>query len=955
MPFEVGQVVGDYEVLAVLARGGMGRVYRVRNLLTGRIEAMKGLLADVADQPEVAERFSNEVRTLAGLDHPNIAKLYTAVRAEGELLMVMEFVEGLTLADRAKQGSIALEELLGYIGQTLGALDYAHQHGVVHRDLKPSNIIITHEGEAKLVDFGVAKSEREDGSITRTGTTLGSVAYISPEQIRMAAVDARSDLYSLGVVLYELATGRRPYQSESTFSLLEAHLRQMPTSPMQLNAAISKELNDVILRAMAKEPEQRFQTAALFRAELERVKASLSVAPILSEAPNVGFLQQILAKLRKFRMVRSSSGLAAPRPKQTRIETVPTLSTVETAPPPPATVPGESPMPMPSGTMVFRTADDFKAETQRPPPKLAPPEGDFTRFLSLGKDSSNKPTREDVAPAFPDVGFIIFDCADATLIGRKINVTRVPFLIGRDELKCDFVLSFDSAVSATHAQIDYEGNEFLLSDLASSNGTFLNGKRLEPSRREPLLYGAGILLGSNTQLTFVSNELEQIIDLQGRTLAGRFELKDKLYASAKSVVYSAHDKNRNVEVAVKILSPRLATYAGYRAQFRREAEIASRVWHSNICPVLDFGETTFGMDASSTFLYVVMKHMEGGSLAQKLAREAISPEQVAAWMAKICSALDTLHCRGIFHGGLKLSAIVFSEDEPFLTDFAFARQIEDQQHKSLLAAPAYIAPEQWTGGPGSPASDLYAMGVVAYRCLTGSLPFERQENPSVREINFSRGPMKAHEMAQRNGRHQLAPQVSSVLARALSTIPTDRFQSGCEFAAALKKAISATEDEKPLGRPMIFISHHRPSSAFLAILIQRELGDKYDVFVDSQEKDTVGRFPDRIERKIRDCDVFVCLLAPDTLQSEWVTKEIQSALKLRKAILPVFQEGFVYSSTLEEFPEHVRELLRHDGVKFQDVQHHLVRASLEWLRESIENLVAAKARRRIRQSRVGKH
>src|SRR5947209_8631875 len=173
MPFEVGQIASDYEILGLLGKGGMGRVYRVRNVISNRVEAMKVLLADVAAEGQLGDRFIGEIRTLARLDHPNIAKFHTAFKYENQLVMVMEFVEGFTLSDRAKDGPIPLDEVLSYVTQTLAALSYAHQSGVIHRDIKPSNIMVTPHGVVKLMDFGIAKST-VDASLTRPGTTMGS-------------------------------------------------------------------------------------------------------------------------------------------------------------------------------------------------------------------------------------------------------------------------------------------------------------------------------------------------------------------------------------------------------------------------------------------------------------------------------------------------------------------------------------------------------------------------------------------------------------------------------------------------------------------------------------------------------------------------------------------------------------------------------------------------------------
>jgi eukaryotic-like serine/threonine-protein kinase len=273
MALETGTRVGDYEVLSALGAGGMGQVYSVRNIISGRIEAMKILLPDFAAEPDLAARFTAEIRILAGLDHPGIAQLRTAFEFEGRLVMIMEFVEGVTLEKRATESPIPLNDILDYSTQVLSALSYAHGKGVTHRDIKPANIMITSHGLIKLMDFGIAKSTT-DLQLTRPGTTMGSVCYMSPEQVRGGIVDARSDIYSFGITLYEMLTGRRPFQAETAFTVLNAQLNQAPEPPALVNPKISPELNNIVLRAMVKAPEGRFQTAEEFRTALRDLKES---------------------------------------------------------------------------------------------------------------------------------------------------------------------------------------------------------------------------------------------------------------------------------------------------------------------------------------------------------------------------------------------------------------------------------------------------------------------------------------------------------------------------------------------------------------------------------------------------------------------------------------------------------------------------------------------------------
>ena len=283
MEIGIGSTLGDYQVVGILGAGGMGKVYKVRNVISDRIEAMKVLLPDLAATPELADRFLREIKLLASLDHPHIAQLHTAVRDGNQLLMVMEFVDGETLEHRLKSGPLPLPEALDSIGQVLAALDFAHSRGVIHRDIKPANMMFTKSGVVKLMDFGIAKGAA-DRKLTMTGMTVGSVYYMSPEQIQgVANVDGRADLYSVGITLYELVTGKRPFDGESQYAIMAAHLEKSPVPPITLDPRLPQALNDAILMAVAKDPNARFQTAAAFRNALMGVAATLQ-APTTSVA-----------------------------------------------------------------------------------------------------------------------------------------------------------------------------------------------------------------------------------------------------------------------------------------------------------------------------------------------------------------------------------------------------------------------------------------------------------------------------------------------------------------------------------------------------------------------------------------------------------------------------------------------------------------------------------------------
>ncbi len=270
--------IGDYEILSELGAGGMGRVYKVRNTISDRIEAMKILLPDLAGREELAARFLREIKLLASLNHPNIAQLRTAFTNDNQLVMIMEYVAGVSMSIHLSGGPIAVTDTINYIDQVLNALSYAHQLNVIHRDIKPGNMMLTPQGVVKVMDFGIARSDT-DLTLTLAGTSLGTVNYMSPEQVKGEPTDARSDLYSVGICLYEMVTGKKPFTAGSDYSIMTAQVNEAPRPPIELQPELPAALNQIILMAIDKDPSRRFQTATAFRNALNSVRDSRRLSP----------------------------------------------------------------------------------------------------------------------------------------------------------------------------------------------------------------------------------------------------------------------------------------------------------------------------------------------------------------------------------------------------------------------------------------------------------------------------------------------------------------------------------------------------------------------------------------------------------------------------------------------------------------------------------------------------
>jgi serine/threonine-protein kinase len=265
----IGSVVGNYRITEKIGEGGMGAVFKGIDMMLEREVAIKALRPEYASQPELVERFRSEAVTLAKLNHPNIATLHGFFRQGNDFFMVMEFLRGEVLDSLIQRsGAMAVERAVSMFCQALEGIGHAHSLGIIHRDIKPANIMLTDKGAVKVMDFGIARV-LGTARMTRQGSIVGTIAYMSPEQIQGLDSDARADIYSLGILLYEMLTGRVPFINDTEFSLMMAQIQEAPPPPRSFAPHIPVVIEQAIMRALAKQPGARFQSVNEFRIAIE--------------------------------------------------------------------------------------------------------------------------------------------------------------------------------------------------------------------------------------------------------------------------------------------------------------------------------------------------------------------------------------------------------------------------------------------------------------------------------------------------------------------------------------------------------------------------------------------------------------------------------------------------------------------------------------------------------------
>lgn len=860
----LGQTLaGRYQIRELLGAGGMGAVYRAHQLTLRRDVAIKVLPGTLTDQPGYLERFNREAEIAARLEHPHIISIYDYGSENGITYVVMRLLTGSSLHERirrytyAQQDRPSLQEISTLLTMMAGALDYAHSSGVIHRDIKPSNVMLDERGTPYITDFGIAVLAESTSGLTQTGALIGTPLYMAPEMWQGLPLTPAVDQYALGAVIYQLLTGRQPFESETPYQMMVKHLQESVPPAHTLRPGTPAAISDVVNRALAKQASERYVTIGGF------AEAFAAAAKGISE-PDTHFFTQ-----------RTS----APR-------------TPDFAPP----------------TIIddLRTAPRGAAEEREK--KAAEATGTYPQPAAPSAPRVYAPSaRRAQSPSwlFPAIGVVALGLAGVLLLltAGLPNVETLPGLMQPILDNAPLI----AIIGLSGVGVFFLGSAVMerrraprppSSVIIPPGDGDLHVIRHEPPipRVEPI--AAPEPINTVAQRTEATTQPEVPVEAvptpppptrdatttftgltQGLWIA-HYRLDTRLDKGERSRVYQAHDTRLDRPVAIKALNA-YSSSSERSERFKREAQLLGKLHHAHIVPLYDYG-------VLNDINYTVMPLLTGGSLEDKL-RDTVSPSQALAVARPLGEALDYIHSNGVIHRDLKAGNILFGEQNKlYLVDFGIAKILDPGQQAltavgQVVGTPETMAPEQWVGETLTPAADQYTFAALVYRMLTGEMPF-KADSP----YRYMLQHLRETPPLPSSRRSELPGAVDAVLLKALGKDPAERYPSINLFVDALERALRGADSARTEGH--IFLSYSRADGDYARSVAGYLRGHGFEVWMDDKIEPSEEWWPN-IVAALDQCCAFVVIMSPSSAESRWVARETLLADEKRKPAFPLLLRG----------------------------------------------------------------
>jgi serine/threonine-protein kinase len=907
----IGTRIGTYEITAVIGTGGMATVYRAIQGNLGRavaIKMLKMLSPAFGDDVGFMRNFEREARVTAQLEHPSIIPIYEFGAYQNRPYLVMRLLEGGTLAGRLRDGArfnpVQAEIVLSAVA---GALDHAHRRGVIHRDIKPGNVLFDLEDKPYLSDFGIAQlSSYSESGLTGATMITGTPLYMAPEQWIGAVMDARADIYALGILVYEMLTGRTPFKVETPYALMQQHINEAPPPLHEIAPDLAPELTPIVLKALMKGTADRYATAGAFAdafrvhlrenaARYAGLDTTLPPARAAMRAPN----DPITAIFDTF------APPAPPMDKKSAATPLPPMGAPPMVAPPQSAYRGRSARATSSTAIILAGAAALIGVLIIALNGLTPDEGGSINVgaaalligvIGIGIGAAAfartnartrslpppKPTLTDTQTWY-EIPLTMREAAESPDVRApdKQDAAPTPLLPVTESSKEQIA----PPPPPRERDALYDTREFDVYTMERGESEPLPIRRFVPPPFEP--FRSSPVPPPAVRRARVLSDFAE-----GDEFAG-YRLLKRLDSGDANRVYHAINTRNERPVALKLMQG-----ANERAfsRFKQESLILDSLQHPHIVQFLDFG-------VEEGCIYLVMPLLTGRSLKSRITAGGLSVPVVIDWTSKFTSALTYIHARAIVHRDFRPVNIVFSADEtPYLTEFSIAKRIGEEQALGLtmagevLGTPGYIAPEQRLMGEVSPASDQYSLAVVAFEMLTGVMPFDA---PKSMMDNLYAKAKRATTI-----RAALPSAVDEVLLRGMALRPDERYDDVRAFCTALEAALmtpkavippplvspdlSPSRSTAPTGH--VFISYSRAQKEYARRIADWLTGAGFDVWIDDQI-DYGDDWWRTIVHAIETCGAFLVIMSPEAEASDWVQREVGNALKFKKPLYPLLYTG----------------------------------------------------------------